>query len=84
MINYRKGSKNAIVDALSRRTNYVSPKQERPWAILKQTDEGMQYNELLATIAIVEDTELEQRLKDAYATDECAKRVLDKIGRAHV
>ena len=39
----------------------------------------MQYNELLATIAIVEDTELEQRLKDAYATDECAKRVLNKI-----
>ena len=39
----------------------------------------MQYNELLATIAIVKDMELEQRLKDAYAIDECVKRVLDKI-----
>ena len=79
MINYRKGSENARADALSRRTDYVSLKQERPQAILKQIDEGMQYNELLATIAIVKDTELKQRLKDAYATDECAKRVLNKI-----
>ena len=81
MINYYKGSKNARVDALSRRTDYVSLKQERPQAILKQTDEGMQYNELLTTITIVKDMELKQRLKDAYAIDECAKRVLDKIDR---
>ena len=39
----------------------------------------MQYNELLATIAIIKDTEHEQRLKDAYAIDECVKRVLNKI-----
>ncbi|KFY32530.1 hypothetical protein V493_00106 [Pseudogymnoascus sp. VKM F-4281 (FW-2241)] len=39
----------------------------------------MQYNELLATIAMVEDSELEERLKKAYATDECAKRVLSKV-----
>jgi hypothetical protein len=39
----------------------------------------MQYNELLATIAIVKDTELETRLKNAYATDECAKRVLTRV-----
>ncbi len=31
------------------------------------------------TISVVEDTELESRLKKAYATDECAKRVLAKI-----
>jgi hypothetical protein len=78
-ITYRKGSENARADALSRRTDYVRPKEERPRAILKKTDEGMQYNELLATIAIVEDTELETRLKEAYATDECAKRVLSKV-----
>ena len=41
--------------------------------MLKQTDEGMQYNELLATIAIVKDMELEQRLKYTYAMDKCAK-----------
>jgi len=39
----------------------------------------MQYNELLATIAIVEDTELENRIKQAYATDETAKRILNKV-----
>jgi hypothetical protein len=79
MISYYKGSKNARADALSRRTDYVSLKEERPRAILKKTDTGMQYNELLATIAIVEDTELKKRLKDAYAIDECAKRTLNKV-----
>jgi hypothetical protein len=78
-ITYRKGSENARADALSRRTDYVGPKQDRPRAILKQIDKGMQYNELLATIAVVEDTELEERLKNAYSTDECAKRVLNKV-----
>ncbi|KFY86131.1 hypothetical protein V498_07592 [Pseudogymnoascus sp. VKM F-4517 (FW-2822)] len=78
-ITYRKGSENARADALSRRTDYIGPKQERPRAILKKTDAGIQYNELLATISIVEDTELEKRLKKAYATDECAKRVLNKV-----
>ncbi|KFZ00143.1 hypothetical protein V500_01163, partial [Pseudogymnoascus sp. VKM F-4518 (FW-2643)] len=37
------------------------------------------YNELLATIATVENSELEDRLKKAYAIDECAKRVLTKV-----
>ncbi|KFY32643.1 hypothetical protein V493_00008 [Pseudogymnoascus sp. VKM F-4281 (FW-2241)] len=68
-IAYRKGSDNARADALSRRTDYIGPKEERPRAILKETDAGMQYNELLATIAMVEDSELEERLKKAYATD---------------
>ena len=77
-IAYRKGSKNARADALSRRTDYVGPKQERPRAILKATEDGMEYNELLATISIVKDIDLEQRIKDAYKTDECAKRVLEK------
>ena len=79
MISYQKGLENARADALSRRTDYASHRQERPRAILKETNEGMQYNELLATIAIVKDTELEKKLKDAYQTDECAKRVLAKV-----
>jgi hypothetical protein len=77
-IEYRKGSDNGRADALSRRTDYVGPKQERPRAILKKTEHGLEYNELLATISIVENPELEQRLKDAYSKDECAKRVLAK------
>ncbi|KFY47335.1 hypothetical protein V494_00038 [Pseudogymnoascus sp. VKM F-4513 (FW-928)] len=78
-ITYRKGSENARADALSRRTDYISPKEERPRVILKETDVGMQYNELLATIATIENSELEDRLKKAYITDECAKRVLTKV-----
>jgi len=39
----------------------------------------MQYNVLLVTIAIVEDTELETRIKNAYAIDETAKRILNKV-----
>ena len=38
----------------------------------------MEYNELLAIISIVKDISLKQRIKDAYKTDECAKRVLEK------
>ena len=78
-ITYCKGSENTRADALSRRTDYIGPKQERPRAILKQTEVGLQYNELLATIAIIEDIELEKRLKEAYGIDECVKRVLSKV-----
>jgi hypothetical protein len=59
-IAYRKGSENAQADALSRRTDYVGLKQERPRSILKTTKFGMEYNELLAMISIVQDTQLEQ------------------------
>ena len=38
----------------------------------------MEYNELLATISIVKDIGLKQRIKDAYKIDECVKRVLEK------
>jgi len=34
---------------------------------------------LLATIAIVKDTELKNRIKQAYTTDETAKRILNKV-----
>jgi hypothetical protein len=39
----------------------------------------MQYNELLATIAIVKDTKLKERRKNAYSINECVKRVLNKV-----
>ena len=74
-IAYRKGSENARADALSRRTDYVAG-QERPRAMLKATDEGLTYNSILATIAVVEDTELEKKLKDCYQTDEPARRTV--------
>jgi hypothetical protein len=81
VITYRKGTENARADALSRRQDYTGKPTERPRAILKDTGAGMEYNhELLATISVVEDTELEQRIKDAYLKDECASRVLDDSG----
>jgi len=39
----------------------------------------MQYNELLVTITIVKDIELKTRIKNAYAIDESAKRILNKV-----
>ena len=76
-ITYRKGSENARADALSRRQDYTGKPTERPQAILRTAEGGMEYNHaLLATIAIVEDTQLGKRIKAAYTTDECALRVL--------
>ena len=79
MITYCKGSKNIRVDTLSRRTDYVGLKEERPRAILKKMDIGIQYNELLATIATMENLELEERLKKSYVIDKYAKRTLTKV-----
>jgi hypothetical protein len=77
VITYRKGSENARADALSRRQDYSGKPTERPRAILKTSDKGMEYNhELLATISVVEDTQLEKEIKNAYAADENARRVL--------
>lgn len=79
IISYRKGSGNARADALSRRQDYTGKPTERHRAILRTNGNGMEYNhELLATISIVEDTELEKRIKKAYTTDECALRILQE------
>lgn len=75
-ITYRKGSENARADALSRRQDYNKDTREKPRAILKETGDGLEYNhELLATVAVVEDTRLEQRIKKAYETDEWVFRI---------
>jgi hypothetical protein len=40
---------------------------------LKTSDSGIEYNyKLLATILVVEDTQLEKRIRDIYAKDEYA------------
>ena len=75
-ITYRKGSENARADALSRRQDYNKDTREKPRAILKEAEDGLEYNhELLATVAVVEDTRLEQRIKKAYETDEWVFRI---------
>ncbi len=76
-ITYRKGLENARADALSRRQDYSGKPTERPRAILKEGEGGIEYNhELLATISVVEDDELEKRLKNAYAKDAVAPSIL--------
>jgi hypothetical protein len=70
-ILYRKGSKNAKADALSRREDYISKTVKRPKAILRQGKNGLKYNyEILATILVVENKELIKRIKGTYITDE--------------
>ncbi len=76
-IIYRKGSENARADALSRRQDYSRKPTKRLRAILKEGDKGIEYNhELLATILVVEDDELEKRLKNAYTGDAVAPSIL--------
>jgi hypothetical protein len=80
VINYYKGSKNTRADTLSRRQDYTSGSTKRPRVILKNVGDGITYNyKLLATILIVEDTELEQRIKNIYTKDKCASRVLKEL-----
>jgi hypothetical protein len=80
VINYYKGSENTRADALSRRQDYTSRSTKRPRAILKNIRDSIIYNyKLLATILIVKDTELEQRIKNVYTKDECAFRVLKEL-----
>jgi hypothetical protein len=70
-ITYRKGLENVRADALSRRQDYNKDIQEKPRAMLRETEDGLEYNyELLATVAVVEDTRLEREIKKAYGTDE--------------
>ena len=66
---------------LSRRQDYTRKLTERPRAILKDIGVGIEYNhELLATILVVEDTELEQRIKTIYLKDKYTLRVLNDSG----
>jgi hypothetical protein len=59
-ITYRKGSENTRVDTLSRRQDYNKDIREKPRAIFKEIEGGLEYNyKLLAIVAIVEDIQLE-------------------------
>ena len=77
IISYRKGSDNARADALSRRSDYEVG-QARPKQMLKKIEDGYAYNACLATYAVLEDTELETKIKLAYPKDVDAKRALQQ------
>jgi RNase H-like domain found in reverse transcriptase/Reverse transcriptase (RNA-dependent DNA polymerase)/Integrase zinc binding domain/Chromo (CHRromatin Organisation MOdifier) domain len=77
VISYRRGQENGRADALSRREDYDKRVRERPRALLKTTESGLEYNmEILATISTVENDTLAKQIKEAYDKDECAQRIL--------
>ena len=80
-ITYRKGTDNTRADALSRRQDYAGGHTERPRAIFKAGEKGLEYNhELLATISVVEDTRLEKQIKANYVNDSFAVTIMKKLG----
>jgi hypothetical protein len=67
MILYRKGSKNARADILSRREDYIGKTIKRPKAILRLGKNGLKYNyKILAIILVIKNKELIKRIKGAY------------------
>ena len=55
IIIYRKKSENVRVDTLSRRQDYSGKPTERPRQMLREIEQGLEYNyEVLATVSIVE------------------------------
>jgi hypothetical protein len=71
MILYRKGSKNAKADVLSRREDYIGKTIKRPKAILRQGKNGLKYNyKILATILVVKNNKLIEKIRGTYIADE--------------
>lgn len=80
VIIYHKRSENVRADVLSRRKDYLRKPTERPYTILREGHEGIEYNyELLAIISVIEDKDLEQRIKDVYTKDEYTNRILKEL-----
>ena len=76
-IMYQKGSENARADALSQQQDYTGKPTEQPWAILKENQQGLEYNhKILVTIAMVENKELEEQIKSVYNKDKYATQIL--------
>ena len=79
-ITYRKGSENAKADALSRRSDYIKDKETVSHAIFEDNGEALMYNhpELNATLQ-VEDTQTLENIRQAYANDATARRILENL-----
>ena len=68
-IAYRKGTKNAKADALSRRSDFIS-KTDRKEALLKEGENSLEYSSEIATVyEVIKDLAIKQRIKDMYLRD---------------
>ena len=80
-IIYRKGIENTRADILSRWQDYIEGHIERPRAIFKAGEKGLEYNhKLLATILVIEDTRLEKQIKVNYANNSFIVTIIKKLG----
>ena len=75
-ITYRRGSKNARADALSRRTDYIG-KTVRKETLFREGDDYLEYQgEIAATLTVIEDDTIERKIKEAYPRDARATKAM--------
>jgi hypothetical protein len=68
-IAYRKGTKNAKADALSRQLDFIS-KEDKTKTLFKKGKEGLEYSSEVAVVyKVIKDLAVEQRIHRAYKRD---------------
>ena len=80
-IIYQKGTENTRADILSWQQDYIEGYIERPRAIFKAGEKGLEYNyKLLVTILVIEDTRLEKQIKVNYTNNSFVVTIIKKLG----
>ena len=75
-IAYKKGTENAKVNVLSKRSNFIS-KTKRKEALLKEGENSLEYNSKIATVyKVVKDLVIKQQIKDTYPRDTRARKAM--------
>jgi hypothetical protein len=68
-IAYKKGTKNARADALSRRLDFIS-KKDKTETLLKEGEDSLEYNSKVAVVyKVIKDPTIEQRIRNVYKGD---------------
>jgi Integrase zinc binding domain len=76
-IAYKKGTKNAKADALSRRLDFIG-KEDRTETLLKEGEDSLEYSSEIATIyKVIKDPTTKQRIWNVYKGD--AKAQMAKL-----
>jgi hypothetical protein len=80
VIKYRKGSENERADALSRKGEYMREVPKHFGTILQETDEGLVYNRKTVAVTLIQELGgVEKEIKQAYAKDTTAQRILGDL-----